>query len=249
MSGHSKWSTIKRKKGKADAQRGKIFSKLIKEITVAARQGGGDINSNPRLRQAVQSAKGANMPADNIDRAIKKGTGELPGVTYEEIVYEGYGPGGIALLVEVATDNKNRTVADIRHILTKRNGHLGETGSVAWMFEQRGFLVVDKEACEEDQLMTVVLEAGAEDMTLEGDAYEIVTAPSDFEAVKNALDENEIPYTMAELTKTPQNTLKLEGKTAEQALMLMEDLEDQEDVQNVYSNFDIDEKIMEQMGD
>ena len=248
MSGHSKWSTIKRKKGKADAQRGKIFSKLIKEITVAARQGGGDPGSNPRLRQAVQSAKTANMPGDNIDRAIKKGTGELPGVTYEEVVYEGYGPGGMALLVEVATDNKNRTVADIRHILSKRNGHLGETGSVAWMFEQRGFLVVDKAACEEDRLMTVVLEAGAEDMTLEGDAYEIVTAPSDFETVKEALAENKIPCTMAELTKTPQNTIKLEGKTAEQALLLMEDLEDHEDVQHVYSNFDIDEKIMEQMG-
>ncbi|KPL17729.1 MAG: transcriptional regulator [candidate division Zixibacteria bacterium SM23_81] len=248
MSGHSKWSTIKRKKGKMDAQRGKIFSKLIKEITVAARQGGGDLNANPRLRQAVQSAKTANMPQDNIERAIKKGTGELPGVTYEEVVYEGYGPGGMALLVEVATDNKNRTVADIRHILSKRNGHLGETGSVAWMFEQRGFIVVGKEACDEDQLLAVVLEAGAEDMELEGDAYEITTAPNDFEAVKQALDEHKIPYTLAELTKTPQSIVKLEGKTAEQALTLMEDLEDHEDVQHVYSNFDIDESIMEKMG-
>jgi YebC/PmpR family DNA-binding regulatory protein len=249
MSGHSKWSTIKRKKGKADAQRGKLFSKLIKEITVAARQGGGDLGVNSRLRQAVATARGANMPADNIDRAIKKGTGELPGVTYEEVVYEGYGPGGIALLVEVATDNRNRTVADIRHILTKRNGHLGETGSVAWMFEQKGFIAVEEGACEEDQLMTVVLEAGAEDMTLEGDAYEITTGPADFEKVKKALDEKKIPYTMAELTKTPQTTIALEGKTAEQALTLMEELEDQDDVQHVYTNFDIDEKIIEKISD
>jgi YebC/PmpR family DNA-binding regulatory protein len=245
MSGHSKWSTIKRKKGKMDAQRGRLFSKLIKEITVAARQGGGDSSTNPRLRQAVQSAKAANMPQDNIDRAIKKGTGELPGVNYEEVVYEGYGPGGMALLVEVTTDNKNRTVADIRHILSKRNGHLGETGSVLWMFEQRGFIAVDQEACDEDKLMTVVLEAGAEDMKLEGDAYEITTAPADFETVRQALDDHGIPYTLAELTKIPQSTLKLTGKTAEQALLLMEDLEDHDDVQHVYSNFDIDEKIME----
>jgi YebC/PmpR family DNA-binding regulatory protein len=248
MSGHSKWSTIKRKKGKMDAQRGKLFSRLIKEITVAARQGGGDANANPRLRQAIQSARAANMPQDNVDRAVKKGTGELPGVSFEEVVYEGYGPGGAALLVEVTTDNKNRTVADIRHILSKRNGRLGETGSVAWMFEQKGFIAVDRKACGEDQLMTVVLEAGAEDMQLEGDAYEITTAPGDFEGVRQALDEHEIPYTLAELTKIPQSTVKLEGKTAEQALLLMEDLEDQDDVQHVYSNFDIDEEIMEKMG-
>jgi YebC/PmpR family DNA-binding regulatory protein len=199
------------------------------------------------LRQAVAAAKGGNMPAENIERAIKKGTGELPGVTYEEVIYEGYGPGGIALLVEVATDNRNRTVAAIRHILTKRNGHLGETGSVAWMFELKGFIAVEVSACEEDQLLAVVLEAGAEDMTVEGDAYEITTAPADFEKVKKALDEKKIPYTMAELTKTPQSTIALEGKTAEQALTLMEELEDQEDVQHVYTNFDIDEKIMEKM--
>jgi len=249
MSGHSKWSTIKRKKGKADAQRGKIFSKLIKEITVAAREGGGDADTNPRLRQVVQTAKQANMPADNIDRAIKKGTGELPGVTYEEVNYEGYGPGGIALLVEVATDNKNRTVADIRHILTRRNGHLGETGSVAWMFEQKGFIVVGKNVCEEDQLLDVVLEAGAEDMKLEEDAYEITTAPADFESVREALEKKNIPYTEAELTKIPKSTIKLDGKNAEQALTLMEELEDQEDVQHVYTNFDIDEEIMNQMSD
>jgi len=249
MSGHSKWSTIKRKKGKADAQRGKIFSKLIKEITVAAREGGGDPESNPRLRQVVQTAKSANMPADNIDRAIKKGTGELPGVTYEEVNYEGYGPGGIALLVEVATDNKNRTVADIRHILTRRNGHLGETGSVAWMFEQKGYIAVSKDACEEDQLMAVVLDAGAEDMKLEEDIYEIFTAPADFENVREALDEKKIPYTEAELTKFPQSTIKLDGKNAEQALILMEELEDQEDVQHVYTNFDIDEEIMNKLSD
>jgi YebC/PmpR family DNA-binding regulatory protein len=248
MSGHSKWSTIKRKKGKADAQRGKLFSKLIKEITVAAREGGGDIESNPRLRQVVQTAKSSNMPADNIDRAIKKGTGELPGVTYEEVHYEGYGPGGIALLVEVATDNRNRTVADIRHILTKRNGHLGETGSVAWMFEQKGYIVVSKDACEEDQLLAVALEAGAEDMKTEADAYEITTAPADFENVRQALEEKKIPYTEAELTKTPQNTIKLDGKNAEQALTLMEELEDQDDVQHVYTNFDIDEDLLNKMG-
>ena len=247
MSGHSKWSTTKRKKGKADAQRGKLFSKLIKEITVAAREGGGDPNSNPRLRQVMQTAKSSNMPADNIDRAIKKGTGELPGVTYEDVNYEGYGPGGIALLVEVTTDNKNRTVADIRHILTRRNGHLGETGSVAWMFEQKGYIVVNKDACEEDQLLDVALEAGAEDMKAEEDAYEITTAPADFDTVRNALDEKKIPYTEAELTKIPKNTIKLEGKNAEQALTLMEELEDHDDVQHVYTNFDIDEEIMDQM--
>jgi len=249
MSGHSKWSTIKRKKGKADAQRGKVFSKLIKEITVAAREGGGDADTNPRLRQVVQTAKSANMPADNIDRAIKKGTGELPGVTYEEVNYEGYGPGGIALLVEVTTDNKNRTVADIRHILTRRNGHLGETGSVAWIFIQKGLIAVNKDVCEEDQLLAVVLDAGAEDMKLEEDAYEITTAPADFESVRDALDEKKIPYTVAELTKIPQNTIKLEGKNAEQALTLMEELEDHEDVQHVYTNFDIDEEIIQQMSD
>jgi YebC/PmpR family DNA-binding regulatory protein len=248
MSGHSKWSTIKRKKGKMDAQRGKVFTKLIKEITTAARQGGGDPEVNPVLRQAIQNAKVANMPNENIERAIKRGTGELPGVSYEEVIYEGYGPGGVALLVEVTTDNKNRTVADIRHILSKRNGSLGETGCVAWMFEQKGFIAVDTEACDEDRLMGVVLEAGAEDMTLEGDAYEIITAPGDFESVKEALDDQGIPYTMAELTKIPQSTVKLEGKMAEQALLLMEDLEDQDDVQHVYSNFDIDEKIMEKIG-
>jgi YebC/PmpR family DNA-binding regulatory protein len=246
MSGHSKWSTIKRKKGKADAQRGKLFSKLIKEITMSARQGG-DISANPRLRQAVATAKAANMPADNIDRAIKKGTGELPGVTYEEVTYEGYGPGGIALLVEVATDNKNRTVADIRHILTRRNGRMGETGSVAWMFEQKGFIAVDRGACEEDQLLAIALEAGAEDMAVEGDAYEITTTPADFEGVKEALDKKKISYTLAELTRTAKNIIKLEGKSAEQALLLLEDLEDQDDVQHVYSNCDIDEKIIEQI--
>jgi YebC/PmpR family DNA-binding regulatory protein len=249
MSGHSKWSTIKRKKGKADAQRGKLFSKLIKEITVAARESGGDLDANPRLRQVVQTAKSANMPADNIDRAIKKGTGELPGVTYEEVNYEGYGPGGIALLVEVTTDNKNRTVADIRHILTRRNGHLGETGSVAWMFEQKGFIAVSKEACDEDQLLSVVLEAGAEDMKLEEDAYEITTAPTDFENVRDALEGKKIPYTEAELTKFPKSTIKLDGKNAEQALELMEELEDHDDVQHVYTNFDIDEEIIDRMGD
>lgn len=245
MSGHSKWSTIKRKKEKEDAKRGKIFTKLIKEITVAARQGGGDPEVNPRLRTAIQNAKGSNMPQANIDRAIKKGTGELPGTVYEEVIYEGYGPQGVALLIESLTDNKNRTVSDIRHILSKHNGHLGETGSVAWMFDQKG--VISVEGANEDELLALVLEAGAEDMRSEDGGYEIITSLESFEPVKKKLEGGGIEYQSAQITRIPQSTIKLEGKAAEQTLKLMEILEDHDDVQNIYSNFDIDISIMEEV--
>jgi len=245
MSGHSKWSTIKRKKEKEDAKRGKVFTKLIKEITVAARQGGGDPEANPRLRTAIQSAKASNMPQANIDRAIKKGTGELPGTIYEEVIYEGYGPQGVALLIESLTDNKKRTVSDIRYILSKHNGHLGETGSVAWMFDQKGVISVEK--ANEDELMALALEAGAEDLRPEDGGYEIITSIENLEAVKRKLEEGGIEYQSAQITRIPQSTVKLEGKAAEQTLKLMEALEDHDDVQNVYSNFDIDISIMEEV--
>lgn len=247
MSGHSKWSSIKRKKGKADAERGKTFTKLIKEITVSARDGGGDPEGNPRLRAAIQAAKAANMPAANIERAIKKGTGELPGVTYEEVSYEGYGPGGVAVLVEVLTDNRNRAVADIRHIFTHNGGNLGEVGCVGWMFDKKGLIQVDQGSVDEEELMETVLDAGALDMKLEEDYFEIVTPFNKFEAVKQALGEKKIPYSQAELTMIPQTTIKLEGKEAEQMLRLMEGLEDHDDVQKVYANFDIATEIMEKM--
>ena len=247
MSGHSKWSTIKRKKGKADAERGRAFTRLIKEITVSAREGGGDPDGNPRLRSAILAAKAANMPAANIDRAIKKGTGELPGVSYEEIKYEGYGPGGVAVLVETLTDNKNRAVSEIRHIFTNNGGSLGEVGCVGWMFEKRGIIQVEKGKVDEEELMMTVLDAGALDMSTEEDYYEIVTPFNKFEEVKQALDEKKIPYIQAELTMVPQTTIKLEGKQAEQMLRLMEGLEDHDDVQKVYANFDIDTEIMEKM--
>jgi YebC/PmpR family DNA-binding regulatory protein len=247
MSGHSKWSTIKRKKGKADAERGKIFTRLIKEITVAAREGGGDPDGNPRLRSAVLAAKASNMPATNIDRAIKKGTGELPGVSYEEIKYEGYGPGGVAVLVETLTDNKNRCVSEIRHLFTDHGGNLGEVGCVGWMFEKKGIIQVEKGKVDEEELMITVLDAGALDMGSEEGYFEIVTPFNRFEAVKQALDDKKIPYLQAELTMIPQTTVKLEGKQAEQMLKLMEGLEDHDDVQKVYANFDIDTEIMEKM--
>jgi YebC/PmpR family DNA-binding regulatory protein len=247
MSGHSKWSTIKRKKGKADAARGKIFTKLIKEITVAAREGGGDPDANARLRTAMLAAKAANMPAANIDKAVKKGTGELPGVSYEEVKYEGYGPGGVAVLVETLTDNKNRAVADIRHIFSGHGGNLGEVGCVGWMFERKGIIQVDKGKVDEDELMETVLDAGALDMTSEEDYFEIVTAYNKFEAVKAAMEGKNIPYTQAESTMIPQTTIKLEGKQAEQMLKLMEDLEDHDDVQKVFANFDIAIEIMEKL--
>ena len=245
MSGHSKWSTIKRKKGATDAKRGKIFTKLIKEITVAARMGGGDPDANPRLRTAIMAAKAENMPKDNIDRAIKKGTGALEGVAYEEAFYEGYGPGGAAVLVESLTDNRNRTVADIRHIFSKLGGSLGEAGCVAWMFEKKGFFVFEKDAVEEETLMEAVLDAGAEDIRDEESTFEVITAPEDFEAVKRALQEKGLDYALGEITMLPQGTVKLEDKHAEQMLRLMDSLEDSDDVQKVYSNFDISEKTLE----
>ncbi len=245
MSGHSKWSTIKRKKGKADAERGKLFTRLIKEITVAARHGSGDEESNPRLRSAIQAAKAANMPSSNIEKAVKRGTGELPGVTYEEIIYEGYGPGGVAVYIETLTDNKNRTVAEIRHLLSKYGGSLGENGSVAWIFTKKGVITINAKDISEDDLMMATLDAGAEDIDLDDDLYRLVTEPTNLETVKNALAENKIPYESAEITMEPANTIKVEGKTAESVLKLMDALEDQDDVQNLYSNFDIDDSVIE----
>lgn len=244
MSGHSKWASIKHKKASVDAKRGKIFTKIIKEITVAARVGGGDINGNPRLRSAVLSAKAVNMPQDNIQRAIKKGTGELPGTTYEEVTYEGFGAGGVAIIVDVMTDNKNRTIAEIRSIFGKNGGNIGETGCVGWMFSKKGIIVVDKKECDEDQLMAIALDAGADDLKTEEDNFEILTSLESFEAVKEALEKNKIPALSAAVTMHPQNTVKVEGKQAQQILKLMEALDDHDDVQNCYSNFDIpDEEI------
>jgi len=247
MSGHSKWSTIRRKKEKIDAQRGKIFTKLIKEITVAARRGGGDEATNPALRTAVANAKAANMPAANIDRAIKKGTGELPGVSYEEVTYEGYGPGGTAILIEALTDNKNRTVAEIRHILSKHNGNMGENGCVAWMFDKKGIITINTEEIEEDALMELVLEEGADDMKSEEGLYEVVTTPSAYENVKSAIENKNIKIESAELTMHPQNTVKIQGKDAENLLKIIDALEDHDDVNDVYSNFDVDMEELEKI--
>lgn len=247
MSGHSKWATIKRKKGKLDAQRGRTFTKLIKEITIAARAGGGDAEGNPRLRTAIATAKAANMPQDNIKKAIQKGTGELPGVTYEETSYEGYGPGGVAIILEVVTDNKNRTVAEIRHLLAKYNGNLGETGCVGWMFDKRGRIEVETSKTDEDTLMEVVLDAGASDMTTEEDIFEVITPYDKFEAVKAAMERSSIEYSEASISMVPQTTIKLEGSKAESMLKLIMALEDHDDIQNVYANFDIDEDLMEQL--
>ena len=248
MSGHSKWSTIKHKKGAADAKRGKMFTKLIKEIMVAARFGGGDPNGNPRLRTAISAAKGVNMPKDNIERAIKKGAGELEGTHYEEFTYEGYAPGGVAVMVDIMTDNKNRTIADIRHIFSKNNGRIGETGCVAYMFLKKGLIVLEKKDVNEDRLMEIALDVGAEDVNDEGDTFEVVTDPRNFEKVKNALDKNSIKYTLAEITMVPQNTIRIEGKEAEQTLRLVEMLEDSDDVQKVYANFDIPDDVLEKIG-
>jgi YebC/PmpR family DNA-binding regulatory protein len=244
MSGHSKWSSIKHKKGAADAKRGKIFTKLIKEITIAARMGGsGDPTSNPRLRTAILAAKAENMPKDNIDRAIKKGTGELEGANYEENNYEGYGPGGAAVLVESLTDNKNRAVADIRHIFAKCGGNMGENGCVSWMFDKKGYFCVDKNDVDEDKLMEIVLDAGAEDVKEDDGVWEVITAPADFEKVKEVLDKASIAYRDAEVTMLPQNTTNLQGKEAEQMVRLMDLLDDCEDVQRVYTNADIPDEI------
>jgi len=244
MSGHSKWATIKRKKGKADEARGKLFTRLIKEITVAARHGGGNPEANPRLRSAVATAKTANMPADNVERAIKKGTGELPGVVYEEVVYEGYGPGGVAMLVETLTDNKNRTTADLRHHFTRHGGNLGAVGCVSWMFDARGLLTVEKKATTEDALFTTALDAGAVEINEEDGAWEVLTPPAKLEAVKAALEKAKIPTASSALTKVPQSTIRLAGREAEQMLKLMDGIEECEDVQNVYANFDISEAEM-----
>lgn len=245
MSGHSKWHSIKHKKAAADAKRGKVFTRLIKEISVAARIGGGDIDANPRLRTAVQTAKDANMPLDNIKRAILKGTGELPGQSYEETSYEGYGPGGVAIFIEVLTDNKNRTVAEIRHLFSKHGGNLGESGSVQWMFEKKGYISVSSETVSEERLLEITLEAGAEDMQAGDDGFEVYTPLESFETVKQAINEAGISPESSSLTMIPQNTIHIEGKTANQVLNLMEVLEDHDDVQNVYANFDIDEEEME----
>ena len=246
MSGHSKWHTIKHKKGALDAKRGKIFTKLIKEITVAARTGGsGDVDQNARLRKVVTDAKGMNMPNDTIDRAIKRGTGELEGVAYDEITYEGYGIGGVAVLVETMTDNRNRTVAEIRHIFSKNGGNMGEAGSVAWMFDKKGYIVVDKEAKSEDELFEIVTEAGADDMQDAGDVFEIYTAPENYHAVDDAIKAAGIEPQVSELSMIPQNFIKLESDDAKKMLKLYEAIDDNDDVQKVYANFDIDESEME----
>ena len=245
MSGHSKWHTIKHKKGALDAKRGKIFTKLIKEITVAARTGGsGDVDTNARLRKAVTDAKGMNMPNDTIDRAIKRGTGQLEGVAYDEITYEGYGIGGVAVLVETMTDNRNRTVAEIRHIFSKNGGNMGEAGSVAWMFDKKGYIVVDKAAMGEDALFEVVIEAGADDMQDEGEVYEIFTTPEAFEAVTDALKAAGVETQAAEISMIPQNYIALTGDDARKMMKLYDAIDDNDDVQKVYANFDIDESEM-----
>jgi len=246
MSGHSKWSTIKHKKGAADAKRGKVFTRIIKEMTVAARMGGGDVNSNPRLRAAVAEAKANNMPKDNVERAIKRGTGELEGATYEEITYEGYGPGGVALMVEAMTDNSNRTTPEIRHIFEKNGGNMGTPGSVRFQFERKGYFSVDKKAADEDKLMEIALEAGADDLRSDdSDVFEIYTSSDAFEPVRQALEKNKIATLEAKLGQIPSNFVKLDETKAKQMMRLMEALDDHDDVQNVWSNFDIPEELME----
>jgi YebC/PmpR family DNA-binding regulatory protein len=246
MSGHSKWASIKHKKAAADAQRGKVFTKVIKELTQAAREGGGDPNGNPRLRLALEKAREANMPKDNITQAVKRGTGELPGITYESVTYEGYGPGGVAILVQVLTDNKNRAAAEIRNLFSKKNGNMGAPGSVAWMFHQKGLILVDKKIGE-DELMTLALDNGAEDFKSDDpESYEITTASSDFEKVKQALIAKGIQLKHAEVAMVPVSTIKVEGSAARQVLDLVQAMEDHDDVQNVYANFDIPEDILKQ---
>jgi len=246
MSGHSKWSTIKHKKAAKDAKKGKIFTKLIKEITVAARIGGGDINANPRLRTAVITARSNSMPNDNIDRAIKKGTGELEGVSYEEIQYEGYGPGGAAIIAQVLTDNKNRTVSEIRRLFSKHGGNLGETGCVGWMFDKKGVIGIDRSAIDEDRLVGIVLEVGAEDVRDEDDLFEVVTPPEEFEKVKERLEQEKVPLASAQVTLVPKNTVTVDAKHVEQILKLTEELEDHDDVQSVSANFNIPTELMEE---
>lgn len=247
MSGHSKWATIKHKKGAADAKRGKLFTKLIKEIAVAARIGGGDPDSNPRLRTAIADAKAVNMPADNIKRGIQRGTGELPGVQYEEIVYEGYGPSGVALIMEIATDNRNRTLAELRHILSKHGGNLGETGCVTWIFSKRGYIVVEKSKAKEDALLELITEAGADDMREDGENWEIFCPVENFQQVLNALNKAGITPAAAELAMVPQTQVKISGKPADQVLRLMDELDEHEDVQHVYANFDIEDAELQSL--
>jgi YebC/PmpR family DNA-binding regulatory protein len=242
MSGHSKWHSIKHKKAAQDAKRGKIFTKIIRELAVAARIGGGDADANPRLRKAVSEAKAVNMPSDNIKKAIMKGTGQLEGVSYEEISYEGYGPGGVAIYVEALSDNKNRTVSELRHVFSRNGGNIGESGCVSWMFKRKGYIVVEQSKASEDELLDIILEAGAEDLREDGSNYEIFTTPENHEAVVNALKEHNIELAASNLGYIPQNYVKLEGKQAQQLLRLMEELEDHDDVQNVWANFDIDEE-------
>jgi YebC/PmpR family DNA-binding regulatory protein len=247
MSGHSKWSTIRRKKGAVDAKRGKIFTKLIKEISIAARLGGGDPEGNPRLRGAIANARAENMPKENIERAIKKGTGELEGTTYEELTYEGYGPGGVAVMVEVLTDNKKRTISEIRHHFSRHNGNLGESGCVSWIFTQKGLILFDKNNVEEEKLIEVVLDAGAEDVREREREFEVITDPDQYEGVKRAIEDAGLQYSFAEVTMVPQNTIQLRGREAEQMLKLMEGLEDSDDIQRVYANFDIPDDVMERL--
>ncbi len=250
MSGHSKWAQIKHKKASADAKRGKVFTKIVKEISVAARIGGGDPSGNPRLRMAVDKAREVNMPGDNIKRAIMKGTGEIPGVSYEEFMYEGYGPGGAAVLLEILSDNKNRTSADIKHIMGKHGGNLGESGCVAWMFEHKGYILIDKTKVDEDTLMSVALDAGAEDMKNDPkeDNYEIITTPENLSRVKESIEASGIPVSLAEATMLPKNYATLDEKHAEQMIRLIEALEDHEDVQNVYTNFDAPDEVIAKVG-
>lgn len=247
MSGHSKWASIKHKKGAADAKRGKVFTKLIKEITVAARMGGGDPDGNPRLRAAIAAAKAENMPKENITRGIKKGTGELEGTSYEEASYEGYGPGGVAVMLEVLTDNRNRTVAEVKNLFDRHGGSLGEPGCVAWMFDKKGYILFDKDKVDEEKLLEIALEAGAEDVNEEDTQLEVITSPTDFESVKDAIDAAGLSYELAEISMMPKNTVKVEGKKAQQLLNLMQSLEDHDDVNHVYANFDIPDEVMEAM--
>jgi YebC/PmpR family DNA-binding regulatory protein len=248
MSGHSKWSQIKRKKAKNDQQRGKLFSKLIREITTAARIGGGDPRGNMRLRAAMDEAKAVNMPADTLKRAVQKGTGELPGETYEEIVYEGYGPGGVAVMVKTLTDNKNRTAPEIRHAFTKFGGNMGEVGSVGWMFERKGLIQVDAQKVGEDELLALALDAGAADMRQVDQVFEITATPQELESVRRALEERGVPIQSAEVSYVPQSTIRLEGKEAQQVLRLVEGMEELDDVQHVYANFDIPDEVLETLG-
>ena len=245
MSGHSKWHTIKHKKGAADAKRGRVFTRIIKELTVAARAGGGDPDTNPRLRTIVAEAKQVNMPAENIKRAIRRGTGEEPGVQYEEITYEGYGPGGVALIIEAMTDNKNRTVGEIRHMLTKYGGDLGQSNSVAWMFEKKGYIVIEKAKASEDTLLSAALDAGADDLRDDGDSWEVLSAPDVFPAVKEAVEKLGIETVSAQVAMLPKNYVSLEGKAAQSMLKLLDLIEDHDDVQHVWSNMDVDEKELE----